>query len=339
MTAGLLLTALALGLRHGVDWDHIAAIAELSGAANDRRRGFRLSLLYAFGHAAVVFVLGCVAIIAGTAIPDGLDRWMGRVVGLTLIWLGVWVIVELVRHGRDFRLRSRWLLVLDGTFAGFRRVASAADRRLLEIEHEHEHEHEHDDAARIGDFGEDVEETPIGGHGRRHRHRHPDDHDSFHETTEIRQPVGVGPAAAAADPVDGGPLRRLLARRTRHSHAHRHVVPLPDRLGAASETGAGTATGIGMLHGVGVESPTQIAVFVASTSVVGWTAGLAILAAWCVGLVVANSGLSLLAGFGLLEARRNFAVYATVAVVVAIGSIVMGTLYLFELDVLPAITI
>ncbi len=337
MTAGLLLTALALGLRHGVDWDHVAAIADLSGAAEDRRRGFRLSLLYALGHAAVVFVLGCVAITAGTAIPDGLDHWMGRVVGLTLIWLGVWVVVELVRHGRDFRLRSRWMLVLDGTFAGFRRVARAADRRLLEIEHEHVHEH--DEAARVGDVGNDVEETPIGGHDRRHRHRHPADLDSLHETTEIEQPVGVGSPAAAAEPADGGPRRRLLARRTRHSHPHRHVVPLPNRLGAASEAGAGTATGIGMLHGVGVESPTQIAVFVASTSVVGWTAGLAILAAWCVGLVVANSGLALLAGFGLLEARRNFAVYATVAVVVAVGSIVMGTLYLFGLDGLPAITI
>jgi hypothetical protein len=337
VTAGLLLTALVLGLRHGVDWDHIAAIADLSGAANDRRRGFRLSFLYALAHAAVVFALGCVAIIAGAAIPDGLDSWMGRIVGLTLIWLGVWVIVELVRHGRDFRLRSRWMLVLDGTFAGLRRVARSADRRLIEIEHEHEHEH--DEAARNGDFGEGVEETTIGGHGRRHRHRHPDDHELFDAATEIDQPTGVGSASVAVDPVDGGPVRRLLARRTRHSHAHRHVVPLPDRLGAASEAGAGTATGIGMLHGVGVESPTQIAVFVASTSVVGWTAGLAILAAWCVGLVVANSGLAVLAGFGLLEARRNFVVYATVAVLVAIGSIVMGTLYLFELDVLPAVTI
>lgn len=334
MTAGLLLTALVLGLRHGVDWDHIAAIADLSGAANDRRRGFRLSFLYALGHAAVVFALGCVAIGAGAAIPDGLDRWMGRIVGLTLIWLGIWVIVELARHGRDFRLRSRWMLVLDGTFAGLRRVARAADRRLLEIEHEHEHEHDE-----VAGIGEGVEETPFGGHGTRHSHRHPDDRVPLDAAVEINHPAGVGPASAAAVPAERGPVRRLLTHRTRHSHAHRHVVPLPDRFGATSEARAGTATGIGMLHGVGVESPTQIAVFVASTSVVGWTAGLAILAAWCVGLVVANSGLAVLAGFGLLEARRNFVVYATVAVLVAIGSIFMGMLYLLELDILPAITI
>ncbi len=320
MTAGLLVTALILGLRHGVDWDHIAAIADLSGAADDRRRGFRLSFLYAAGHAVVVFALGCLAIVAGSSIPDGLDRWMGRIVGLTLIWLGIWVLVELMRHGRDFRLRSRWMLVLDGTFAGLRRVARPADRRLLEVEHEHEHEH----AGESPEFADGVEETPIGGHGPRHRHGHRSGHRHGRR--------------------HGDPANDVTVEvKVRHSHRHRHVIPLPDRLGTAPGgamahgTGAGTAAGIGMVHGVGVESPTQIAVFVASTSVVGWTAGLGILAAWCVGLVLANSGLAVLAGFGLLEARRNFALYATIAVLVAVGSIVMGTLYLFELDALPSI--
>ena len=339
MTVGLLLTALALGLRHGVDWDHIAAIADLSGAAADRRRGFRLSFLYALGHAAVVFGLGCLAIIAGSAIPDGLDHWMGRIVGLTLIWLGVWVIVELIRHGRDFRLRSRWMLVLDGTFAGVRRVARNSDRRLIEIEHEHEHEH--GDTTRRPETGRSILRSP-GTDPTGMTTTVPTSRSTSTDPSRDR-PVGVvsDSVSARSDASSVGPVRRLLAGRTRHSHPHRHVVPLPDRLGTPPEagTGSGTAAGIGMLHGVGVESPTQIAVFVASTSVVGWTGGLAILAAWCVGLLLANSGLALLAGFGLLEARRNFVVYAAVAVLVAIGSIVMGTLYLFELDVLPAITI
>ena len=34
---------------------------------------------------------------------------MGRVVGLTLVALGAWVLVGLARQGRDFRLRSRYL--------------------------------------------------------------------------------------------------------------------------------------------------------------------------------------------------------------------------------------
>ncbi len=334
MTVGLLTTALVLGLRHGVDWDHIAAIADLSGTATDRRRGFRLSLLYALGHAFVVFALGCLAIVAGTAIPDGLDRWMGRIVGLTLIWLGIWVIVELVRHGRDFRLRSRWMLVLDGSFAGLRRVARFADRRQIEVEHEHEHEHDHETGLAEVDVTGDHESA-------QHRHGHDTGTAAPPSVEEPDEALVAARSSGRSSASAGGSVRRLLSQRMRHSHRHRHVVPLPDRLGAesGSDTGAGTATGIGMLHGVGVESPTQIAVFVASTSVVGWTSGVAILAAWCVGLVLANTGLALLAGLGLLEARRNFAIYATVAVVVAVASIAMGALYLLELDVLPALMV
>jgi high-affinity nickel-transport protein len=49
---------------------------------------------------------------------------MARVVGLTLLLLGVWVFVSLynyVRHGSAFRLRSRWMLVFDGVRYGWRR--------------------------------------------------------------------------------------------------------------------------------------------------------------------------------------------------------------------------
>ena len=55
------------------------------------------------------------------------------------------------------------------------------------------------------------------------------------------------------------------------------------------------------------------------------------------GLIVANSGLALMAGAGMLRAERNFAVYATLAVIVAVLSIAMGSLFLFDLDVLPAL--
>ncbi len=112
------------------------------------------------------------------------------------------------------------------------------------------------------------------------------------------------------------------------------MLALPSRLDGSS---SGVATGIGMLHGVGVESPTQIAVFVASTSVVGRGAGFVVLGAWCFGLILANSVLAVLAGFGLLEARRNFAIYATVAVLVAVGSMAVGLFYLVGLQPLPPV--
>ncbi len=301
MSLGLLLTAFGLGLRHGIDWDHIAAIADLSGTAENRKRGFLLSMTYAVGHGIVVFALGTLAIAFGLAIPASLDAWMGRIVGLTLIALGAWILLELVRKGRDFRLRSRWMLVIDGTFAGLRRVREGITGRKIVIEHDHDHEH--------GD--EPHEAAPA------HDHAH------VHESVAAPVPVAAG-------------WRGWRERMHQHSHTHSHELALPDQPGAAY--GHRTATGIGMLHGVGIESPTQIAIFVASSAVAGVGFGLVLLAAWVVGLIIANAGLALVAGAGLLNAERSFPIYAGLAVIVSVLSIALGTLYLMGLDVLPAIS-
>jgi cytochrome c biogenesis protein CcdA len=126
LSFGLLVSGFLFGLRHGIDWDHIAAITDIAGSTDDRRQALLYGTLYALGHAAVVFVLGLAAIVFGDLLPEGIDEVMGRVVGVTLLILGVYVLVSLVRHGRDFRLRSRWMLV----FAGIRRGARWARARV-----------------------------------------------------------------------------------------------------------------------------------------------------------------------------------------------------------------
>ncbi len=302
MTAGLILTALSLGFRHGVDWDHIAAIADLSTTAGERRRGFVLSFMYALGHAVVVFALGVAAIVFGASLPESFDDWLGKFVGATLILLGVWILVDLARNGREFRLRSRFMLVLDGAFAGVRRVRLSGGRRQIEVEHDHPH-----------------------GHAQDHHHG-----------------AAAGTGAAVANETDGRELHGHAddlgaGSGHRHAHPHTHRVSLPQdgRSGASVKT----AAGIGVVHGIGFESPTQIAIFVASTSVVGTTGGLVLLAAWMLGLIIANSVLAVLAGFGLLNADKNFAIYATLAVVVAAVSVVMGLLLVTGADVLPALLV
>ncbi|MGH1491627.1 MAG: hypothetical protein ACRBK7_19905 [Acidimicrobiales bacterium] len=331
MTLGLLLTSLGLGLRHGIDWDHIAAIADLSSTAESRRRGFMLSFLYAIGHAVVVIMLGALAIAFGAALPDGVDVWMGRVVGLTLVALGAWVLIELIRKGRDFRLRSRWILVLGGTFAGLRRVRAVGSRRKLSIEHEHDHVHDSPDSA---------------PHDQVQAH----DHDHLQELAPLPEPVDELRSPELTSSVSRfGAARLALSDRfsamggsghshgVKHRHVHRHETELNE---TAPITGNGTAAGIGVLHGVGVESPTQIAVFVASTSIVGVGAGMALLLAWVVGLIIANSLLAVLAAYGLLGAERNFAIYATVAAFVGVASLAMGLLLLFGIDsVLPELLV
>lgn len=140
----LIATALALGFRHGVDWDHIAAIADITGSAPNlprtdsraeqplsgpRARASRsfvrlfgpvelhalgLACLYALGHALVVVTLGALALYFQAFLPAWIDPIMERVVGATLLVLGLWVFYSLVRFWRgdgEFQLRSRWMLV------------------------------------------------------------------------------------------------------------------------------------------------------------------------------------------------------------------------------------
>jgi high-affinity nickel permease len=60
-----LTTALLLGLRHGYDIDHVAAISDLSAIEGGGLRGFRLSTVYAIGHAAVLLAFGVAAVSFG----------------------------------------------------------------------------------------------------------------------------------------------------------------------------------------------------------------------------------------------------------------------------------
>jgi high-affinity nickel-transport protein len=107
-------------------------------------RAVVLGTLYALGHAVVVLALGLVALQFGALLPDWVDPLMGRIVGVTLLFLGVWVFVSLynyLRHGGEFRLRSRWMLVLDSTRAVYRR----AQARL--------HGHEHVEPVEMSSYG------------------------------------------------------------------------------------------------------------------------------------------------------------------------------------------
>lgn len=117
---GLVLTARGFGFRHGIDWDHIAALTDITSAQADSRRSMLLATLYALGHALVVFCLGLTAILLAAELPAGVDTVMERFVGATLVMLGVYVFVSLVRDGRDFRMRSRWMLLFAAVRRGLR---------------------------------------------------------------------------------------------------------------------------------------------------------------------------------------------------------------------------
>ena len=291
---GLLLTALVLGLRHGIDWDHLAAItditsttgaaqaAELGHAEAHRRtsdhrhghggqdelrahgdstgsdaavsveapiRGRRwldlerrpviLGTLYALGHGLVVAVLGGVALLLGAQLPEWIDPLMGRIVGLTLVLLGIWVYVSLynyLRHGTAFRLRSRWLLVFDGARYAWRRFQAWL-------------------------------------------------------------------------------------------HGHEHVEPLE-----MSSYGPRTAFGVGMIHGVGAETATQV-LFIAAIGGAGSIGlGIPMMLAFIVGLVVTNTLIVVIAASGFLASQARRRLYVVVGFVAGAFSLVIGGAFLFGLE-------
>jgi cytochrome c biogenesis protein CcdA len=109
----LLGTGLGLGLRHGIDWDHIAAISDITSSQSNHRRSLFMGTLYALGHAAVVIVLGLLAIWFGTLLPEWVDGYMESVVGVTLLLLGIWLIWSMSRNKGRLVMRSRWMIVFD----------------------------------------------------------------------------------------------------------------------------------------------------------------------------------------------------------------------------------
>jgi len=172
--AGLLVSSFLLGLRHGVDWDHIAAITDLSATQESPRQGVRLGILYALGHGAVVLAVGTVAIVAGRSLPDWMDALFGRIVGWTLILLGLYVLWSLWVHRDGFRMESRWMLAIRGV----KRLA-ARFGRSEEVTHDHPH-------AAFDDVHHDSDHDAAGA-GRVHSHPHTHGADVGDRTS-----IGVG---------------------------------------------------------------------------------------------------------------------------------------------------
>ena len=292
---GVLVTGLLLGIRHGIDWDHIAAITDITSttagataaeAAHRRqhaalgghahphggapeastharrsgdgpgamlasdeprprglleflrveRQPVLLGTLYALGHALVVTVLGLVALLVGASLPDWIDPIMGRVVGATLVFLGIYVFVSVyhyLRHGGDFRLRSRWMLVFDGVRYGWRRLQAWI-------------------------------------------------------------------------------------------HGHEHVDPLE-----ASSYGPRTAFGVGMIHGIGAETASQALLIAAVGGASSAGLGVPMLLAFVIGLVISNSIIVVLTATGFLASQAGTRIYVAVGVLAGGFSLWIGSLFLF----------
>lgn len=108
-----LLSAVVLGFKHGFDYDHIAAISDITSVEPSRSKGMRMGLVYVVGHASTVAVLGGAAILFQRSLPARIDNWAERAVGFTLVLLGLYVLGTLLRQGAGFVPRSRASILID----------------------------------------------------------------------------------------------------------------------------------------------------------------------------------------------------------------------------------
>ena len=217
----LLLAAFGWGFRHGFDIDHLAAIGDLSTSAERPRDALGRSTWYAVGHSLVLLVLGTAAVVAGAAIPGGLDTVSHRVVGATLVALGLWTLWAVRADGNQFRLRSRWALL--GAWR-------APPPREVEIVHDHEHD----------------------AHGHHHGPGEPPVVASVSPTAHARQPGGARASVHHHPHVHRGVVPAAAPTRTAAVgvgmlHGIGAETPTQVTLLAASAGAGGTSAGLAYL--------------------------------------------------------------------------------------------
>ncbi len=134
-----LFSCLLLGFRHGFDYDHLAAITDITSVQRGWREGMRLGLLYALGHALTVAVLGIGVIFLHLSLPHHMDAVGERLVGATLIALAIYVLTTLwhrrahltdpAAHHEAHINRSRIALLISGARYAVWRVRRLIDPR------------------------------------------------------------------------------------------------------------------------------------------------------------------------------------------------------------------
>lgn len=311
--------ALVFGFRHGFDWDHLAALTDLTGSQTRSRRAMGLATLYALGHAAMVVLLGTLAIVFAAKVPEGVDVAMERLVGASLVALGVWIVWSALRTRGAPPLRSRWMLLIEAVRRGVRRLHR--DRPVV-IEHAHPHDHrgphQHPHLtsppapATVAAVAAQDHAPPAQAHHDHAPHDHaPHDHAAHHHTA----PAPPAPA---------------------HSHVHRHVLPAVEDPFLAY--GAWSSFGVGLLHGVGAETPTQVLVFAAAAHATDTASSIGVLLCFVAGLVAANTVVAAASTFGFRSVLARRGVMLVLAGVTAAFSLTVGSLLLLgESQVLPPI--
>ncbi|PLT33175.1 High-affinity nickel-transporter [Bacillus sp. V5-8f] len=118
--------AVMIGMRHGIDGDHVAAIADMVGSEKQKRRQLSLGIMYAFGHGMIVLIMGLITIFIGVELPVATRSFLEVLVSLTLIILGLFILFSLLQQRSEYEYKSRLKIVYEfiATFFSKRKTGS-----------------------------------------------------------------------------------------------------------------------------------------------------------------------------------------------------------------------
>jgi High-affinity nickel-transport protein len=98
--------AVALGVRHASDPDHLAAVTTLVASGQERTRAAAgLSLSWGLGHATTLLACGLPIVLFKAYLPESVEQGTETLVGLVIVALAVWLLVRW--HNGMFHLHAR----------------------------------------------------------------------------------------------------------------------------------------------------------------------------------------------------------------------------------------
>jgi high-affinity nickel-transport protein len=118
----------------------------------------------------------------------------------------------------------------------------------------------------------------------------------------------------------------LLAKVRRREHVHARGV---------DQYGPRTAYTIGLVHGIGAETGTQVLIIATAVGAGTKAMGVAALMAFVVGLLISNSFVTVATAFGFVSAQRRQFVYVIAGALAATFSLAVGLIFLFHSGLLP----
>jgi hypothetical protein len=110
---------------------------------------------------------------------------------------------------------------------------------------------------------------------------------------------------------------------TSHAHPHQHALGI-------DQYGPRTAYTVGLIHGIGAETGTQVLIIATAVGAGTKVMGVGALLFFVAGLLVSNSFVAIATAAGFVSARRRQLVYVGAGLIAAVFSLALGLLFLFE---------